>query len=1199
MLDSGASKSCLNPSAIQFNQNDVIPDSTQILSANETKLANLGAIKTSIRYGNHADTICLILIDGLSYPAIIGMDHINELNIDKNRNFTILNGQQLEWNKPNETKFGKCSSYVTIEPAINNFIQVENPYSNSPFACVQVNHPDLTSSYLKDVHINSMVCNNDPLIKICVSSLSCRDIKLNKGTKLCSISPLPDTATINAIHLVHDTKEDLSCIEFQKQRKAKFFTANTKIKTTIGDELSTIQKTQLEKLINDYNLAFSTGSDDIGKLHFYRFSLDKLDENVNCYEPPRPIPYGVESKVQTQIDSWINQGIISPTSSPNNIPLIIIKKGDGTVRTSLDARKLNLQLKDDKYPLPHMRELIHKIGRRITSGDKCFITSCDLSKGYWQVQLKDEDQQKMAFSYDNKQYKCHRALYGVKTIPSGFARIMSEIFNGIPGLFLYLDDISLVSSSWEEHLSSLQILFEKCIEYGINLSPAKCKFGISRMDFLGFSISRNGVNVTSKHTDSIKNYPVPANRQQLKSFLGLCAFNSHLVPNSTSVLAPLYTLSSPKSDWNWTQLHQNAFETFKANIVNSVGLSHRDVNAPLYLCTDASLDKGAGVLYQLRNDQFEALGYHSFVFNNAERKLSSRHRELLAITFSVRHFSYDLYGNKFTVITDHASLRHIFTARSKSELSMKLTNALIYLMNYDFDVIHKSNPDPMITVSDVLSRTPITKTDLEELSQRSDVPCKIFHLKVCPGTPQAAELLNEKSTVDFASHLGVLTRAQKRLEEKPDFHDSDDKISIEEPEDKPESIIFSFGNSQVNRDELSKLQKEDSYLRDIFEKLEKKSKTPTKKFFLDKGCLMNKSKDSNRFVLPDHLAQEYLQYLHIFLGHLGQNKMIKMANRYIWCHDIQSKANNVVKQCESCIRAKPAKRTPPIVAPPRHFESMPWAKVHIDLWDAGQSDRRGKRYLLGITDELTSYTDGIPLASKHEPRVAEALLELIFRYGIFDGTIISDNGREWSSIWDEVTRVLKIRHVRTSPYHSGSNGKIERRFRDLNMILRAHNIDIKQWSENIRYVLFLINNTPKDALGGLTPSECLFGRSIDLPLNVEENKVDVDVPFTKALNKYLQSLHPKLMELHYKRYSQSMKQTAGISLSIGAQVFVYKPSVTNGKLSTQYSGPFTVTKRVGSNVYDITDKSNGKIYRRNIRHLRLLSPSSKLTIVNE
>ena len=132
--------------------------------------------------------------------------------------------------------------------------------------------------------------------------------------------------------------------------------------------MTTKQLQELTETIQQYQLAFSTGPNDVGKLHYYQFELPLIDENAKIYEPSRPVPIAIQPAVTSQIDSWIDQDIIEESSSPFNIPLIIVRKADGSIRTSLDARRINLHLKDDRFPVPNMRELLWKVGHSISSG---------------------------------------------------------------------------------------------------------------------------------------------------------------------------------------------------------------------------------------------------------------------------------------------------------------------------------------------------------------------------------------------------------------------------------------------------------------------------------------------------------------------------------------------------------------------------------------------------------------------------------------------------------------------------------------------------------------------------------------------------------------------------------------------------------------------------------------------------------------
>ena len=76
--------------------------------------------------------------------------------------------------------------------------------------------------------------------------------------------------------------------------------------------------------------------------------------------------------------------------SPWALPILIVKKKDGTNRVVIDYRRLNTITKKDSYPLPRIDNAIDKLG------GAQFFSAMDLISGYWQINLTEEDQEKCA-----------------------------------------------------------------------------------------------------------------------------------------------------------------------------------------------------------------------------------------------------------------------------------------------------------------------------------------------------------------------------------------------------------------------------------------------------------------------------------------------------------------------------------------------------------------------------------------------------------------------------------------------------------------------------------------------------------------------------------------------------------------------------------------------------------------------------------
>ena len=95
---------------------------------------------------------------------------------------------------------------------------------------------------------------------------------------------------------------------------------------------------------------------------------------------------------------------------------------------------------------------------------ECFVTQFDLIRAYWQIQLCNENREKLSFLFDNQQFQSTRLLYGLHAAPAGFSRIMHKIFGQINDLVLYLDDGLIISGTWEEHISAIRQFLQLCIK---------------------------------------------------------------------------------------------------------------------------------------------------------------------------------------------------------------------------------------------------------------------------------------------------------------------------------------------------------------------------------------------------------------------------------------------------------------------------------------------------------------------------------------------------------------------------------------------------------------------------------------------------------------------------------------------------------------------------------------------------------------
>ena len=87
----------------------------------------------------------------------------------------------------------------------------------------------------------------------------------------------------------------------------------------------------------------------------------------------------------------------------------------------------------------------------------------------------------------------------------------------------------MFSRSLEEHQQHLQDVFDRLKEAGFKLKPSKCHFAAEKVVYLGHNFSKEGASVDTSKTDYVASFPIPKNRTDVRSFLGLATYYKRFV----------------------------------------------------------------------------------------------------------------------------------------------------------------------------------------------------------------------------------------------------------------------------------------------------------------------------------------------------------------------------------------------------------------------------------------------------------------------------------------------------------------------------------------------------------------------------------------------------------------------------------------------------------------------------------------------
>ena len=135
-------------------------------------------------------------------------------------------------------------------------------------------------------------------------------------------------------------------------------------------------------------------------------------------------------------------------------PTVITVKKDRSVKTALDPRELNKNVKNDKYPMPNLDSLMEMIAQHVAKKTgHTFYTTLDMTYAYGQVKLSEETAGHCNFQIVGGEatgiYTFITGFYGLTTIPTEFQRIIDLTLAGITNTVVFIDDILIVTHGTE------------------------------------------------------------------------------------------------------------------------------------------------------------------------------------------------------------------------------------------------------------------------------------------------------------------------------------------------------------------------------------------------------------------------------------------------------------------------------------------------------------------------------------------------------------------------------------------------------------------------------------------------------------------------------------------------------------------------------------------------------------------------------
>ncbi|KAK8926504.1 hypothetical protein KSP39_PZI018227 [Platanthera zijinensis] len=403
--------------------------------------------------------------------------------------------------------------------------------------------------------------------------------------------------------------------------------------------------------------------------------------------------------LRTKVEELLQKGFISESLSPCGVPALLVPKKDGSWRMCVDSRAIIRITIKYSFPIPRLDDMLDML-----DGSQLF-SKIDLRSGYHQIRIKPGDEWKTAFKTPDGLFEWKVMPFGLSNAPSTFMRLMTQVLRPFLGksVVVYFDDILIFSKTREEHLSHVRAVLEVLAENKLFIHLKKCTFLAPRLNFLGFVVGADGIQVDEEKIQAIRDWPAPASLSELRSFHGLATFYRRFIRDFSTISAPM-TDCLKKGRFLWGDEADRSFQLLKQKLSSAPVLALPSFDKLFEVHSDAN---GVGIGAVLSQDK-RPVAFFSEKLSDARRKWSAYDQEFYAVVRALKHWEHYLLHKEFILYTDHQALKFIHSQKRMDGMHLRWTT---YLQRFPYIIHHK--PGSSNVVADALSRRSCLLTTLQ------------------------------------------------------------------------------------------------------------------------------------------------------------------------------------------------------------------------------------------------------------------------------------------------------------------------------------------------------------------------------------------------------------------------------------------------------------------------------------------------------
>lgn len=839
--------------------------------------------------------------------------------------------------------------------------------------------------------------------------------------------------------LVMDIDDEESCFMPASTQQDKLWDRkklNQIIKEKSNLRLTKEQLRSVKSLIRLYQEIFSLNPRGPGV-------TTKTQADVTVNDPNqvpirlRPYRYSAAALVELkrQVNEMLRNDIIRKSNSAWAFPVVLAIKADGTWRFCIDYSKLNAVVKKDAYALPRTDDYLDRLAKAK------YVTIIDLASGFWQIPMREQDREKLAFITPFGNYEPNVLPFGFTNAPAIFQRAISETLS--PHLdircLVYIDDIAIFSADFETHLDDCELVFRELAKFKWKIKIEKCQFFCYEFDYLGHHIGEGFIKPLERNIDKLKKMKKLEKPEHIVSFLGFMGYYKRFIDHYDDIVYPLRQLAKSPV-WSWTEEVNDAYHKLVQCLTVYPILRLPDPSRPFIVRSDASHLAWGAVLAQVYDHTEFIVSYASGTLVERQCRWEAWKLECYGAMKSILTWQVYLLGTLFYLVTDHLALKAILNL-NHSEPSI-IARWKLALAPFKFIVVHR--PGKLMVIEDMMSRwEPFTPpVFLNELTLPQPEPITIKEL----ADGQKKDPLLNKMIIALRDNLLF----------DPDI----------EKETRCNANHFVLENEMLY------------YL--------ETHPTITKRRILR---LAVSDEDLNRLLISKHNSP--------LAGHLGPKRLWIMISSLYWTPKLYSKVMKYYADCKVCQMNRTLKNHNSQMLHVTADEPCSTLQMDHIVMEPPSEDYH---FVLTVVCVFSGKVWFLPTKTQSAIETLNKLLEYIFLPNRFPKEIITDGG---TGFINELVDELKSRGKILSSINlagikvKGATGAVENKNKLYWSILRKYINQVTQ--DNWKFYCFLMaysynksphpkldNYSPDFIFSGLNPFEVVDFAETDEPLRNEE-----------------------------------------------------------------------------------------------------------------